>query len=251
MAIVLLDLDGTVYAGKKLISGVKEKIDSLRAEGHTVLIVSNNSTRNREDIKNKLLRFGLDFDVEDIYSAGWALAKYLEENHSNKTVYYVGEASLRKEFEWAGLQLVDTDPDVLALGLDRSISYDLFVSVLHAVKEDTMLFAANGDSTYPTSEGLKPGAGTFVAAFEKMLSRNAQILGKPECYLGDIILSKYNAKRDEIIMVGDRLDTDILFAKNCGFKSVLVLSGIVKKIEGNVKPDSIIPSLKELDVSLL
>ncbi len=247
MTVYLIDLDGTVYRGLKTIEGAAQKIDEIRAAGHKVLFFSNNSTRSRKDLARKLSEMGVKAREDEVCSAAYALVLFLKER--KKRVYFIGEESLRKELAQEGVALSE-EGEVVAVGLDRAFNYEKLAHALTLTLKGAQIVAANDDATYPTHEGIRPGAGAIVAAIERASGKKALVLGKPYEFIYKVL--KQMMGEEEMVVVGDRLDTDIYFAKRFGLKSILVLSGIAKKediAKSKIKPDEIIPSLAHLNLS--
>jgi HAD superfamily hydrolase (TIGR01457 family) len=245
---VIFDLDGTLYLGKTPIKGAAEKLSELRAKGIKVLFLTNAATRSRANVALKLSNMGFGAVKKDVYCGAYALAKYISQSHKGKKVYFIGESGIEDEFREAGIAVSD-DADIVAVGLDRQFSYDKLCRAHRNISKGALFMASNNDHTYPTENGHLPGAGAIIAAVEFACGKKPYIVGKPNPFLLELIMKEHGLKKDEILMVGDRLDTDILFAKNCGIRSALVLSGSTKRgdIRGIV-PDYIIESVGDLRV---
>jgi HAD superfamily hydrolase (TIGR01450 family) len=143
---------------------------------------------------------------------------------------------------------------VVAVGLDRKFTYDKLAKACHALKKGAVFLASNTDATYPVEGNELPGAGGMVAAIEAVSRKRPHVVGKPNPYVMELIEKEHRLKKSEILVVGDRLETDITFAKNCGVKSALVLSGASKRSdirENGVRPDYVFESVAELVSAVL
>jgi 4-nitrophenyl phosphatase len=246
---VIFDLDGTLYVGKTAIPGAQEKLEELRSKGIKTLILTNAATRSRESMVSKLAGLGIMARKEETYCSSYFLAKYISENHPGKKVFVLGEQGIVDEFSEHGVEAVEEGAGIVAVGLDRTLTYDKMARALKELNDGAELIASNRDITFPTENGTKPGAGAIVAAIETASGKKAVALGKPNNYALDVILKDHGLERDEVLMVGDRLETDILFAQKCGIKSALVLTGISKKEDiKEIKPDFVYNSVSELSL---
>ena len=243
---ILFDLDGTLYRGKTPIDGAAETIVELRKRGYKVLFLTNSATKSRSSLCTKLVGMGFDPKKSEVYSSAYLLAKYLQKNHKGKTVYAIGESGIMEELNEANIPLSNT-PQIVAIGLDRNFNYDKLCIAHLALEKGAIFLATNKDHTYPVENGSLPGCGSLVASIEFASEKKAYILGKPSTHFMELIEAEQNLKKEEILMVGDRLDTDIAFAKNSGIKSALVLSGTAKASHiGAIKPDYVFDSVASL-----
>ncbi len=244
---VIFDLDGTIYVGNTLVPGAAEKVEELRRKGVKVVFFTNAGTRSRKGFSMKLSELGIKAGPDEIYCGSYLLARYVSEKHKGKSMFIVGERGLLEECEGMGVPLSEGKADIVAVGLDRSFNYDKLAKALEKLVGGAILLATNGDATYPSERGPMPGAGSLVAAVEAASGKKAVIIGKPNKYSMLLIEKELGLKPDEILMVGDRLDTDISYAKACGIKSALVLTGNSKRGDiKEMKPDLVIESVAEL-----
>ena len=246
---VIFDLDGTLYLGKTPIKGAAEKLAELRERGIKVLFLTNAATRSRGDVALKLRGMGFTADKKEVYCGAYILARYIAAHHKGKKVYVVGEKGVFDELSEAGIPFGEPC-GVVAVGLDREFNYDKLCRAHLAVSGGAVFLASNYDHTYPTESGHLPGAGSLVSSIEFASGKKAFVVGKPNTFVIEIIKKDHGLKESEIMMVGDRIDTDITFAKNCRIKSVLVMSGSVKKKGevGAIAPDQIIEDVTRLSL---
>lgn len=246
---VIFDLDGTLYLGKTAIAGAQEKLEELRSKGIKTLMLTNAATRTREGVVSKLSGMGIAVDAEKTYCTSYFLAKYISEKHPGKKAHVVGEQGIFDEFEKLGIETVNEGADLVVVGLDRKFTYEKLAGALRELDNGAQLIASNHDATFPTENGMRPGAGAILAAVEACSGKKALVLGKPGSYACELIMKDHGVGKEEMLMVGDRLDTDIMFARNCGIKSALVLSGVSKKDEiKEIKPDYVFGSIAELSL---
>lgn len=248
---IIFDIDGTIYLGGQPINGVPDALKELRSQGKKVFFLSNAATRSREDQTEKLNQMGIQADVSEVYNSAYAIADYVARNIPEKTVYVIGEGGVQDELRKKGITVLDDEKaDVVAVGLDRTFTWDKLAIANRAIREGAVFLATNLDPVYPDKTGLYPGCGSLVAAVESASGKKPDaVVGKPNPYMLEEIAKDHNLKKDGMIMVGDRYETDILAAKNFGIKSVAVLTGVLKKSEiDNLekKPDYILESVQKL-----
>ncbi len=249
---VIFDLDGTLYRGKTPLPGAAETLDTLRQKGVKALFLTNAATMSRADVAAKLGGMGLHAKKEDVYCGAYLLARYVAQNHKGKTVYVVGEKGIFDELKEIGIAAVEEGAGVVAVGLDRRFTYDKLAKACLALRKGAVFLASNTDATFPVEGGELPGAGGMVAAIEKVSGRRPHVTGKPNPYVMELIEKEHGLKKQEIMVVGDRLETDIAFARNCGVKSALVLSGASKKSDiKDLHPDYVFESVQELVSAVL
>ncbi|MFN7991317.1 MAG: HAD-IIA family hydrolase [Candidatus Micrarchaeia archaeon] len=245
---VIFDLDGTLYVGKTPVPGAADKLKELQANGVKTLFLTNAATRSRVNVALKLTKMGFAATKRDVYCGSYALARYISQNHRGKSVYFVGENGIEDEFREAGIKVSD-EADIVAVGLDRAFTYDKLCRAHMNISKGALFLASNNDHTYPTENGHLPGAGAIVAAIEFASGKRPHIVGKPNPFLLELMLKEHGLKKEEMLMVGDRLDTDITFAKNCGIRSALVLSGTAKRGDiKQLKPDFVYETVVELRI---
>ncbi|MFH2101506.1 MAG: HAD-IIA family hydrolase [Candidatus Micrarchaeota archaeon] len=247
---VLLDLDGTVYKGKSAIAGAKETIEKLRAGGVRVFFLTNASTNSRGERAETIRKFNIEASREEVYSSSYASAKYVADNYPGKTVFAVCEGGIQAEMEEMGVEVVeDASADVVVVGLDRGLTYEKLATAFKAIHSGAAFIATNEDATFPVEEGFLPGAGAVVAFIRKSTGKEPLVMGKPNTFLIDMIMEEHGLRKEDVLIVGDMLETDILAGKKAGIKSALVLTGVatrkdVEKLEKEKRPDYILDSIR-------
>ncbi|MCH2408830.1 MAG: HAD-IIA family hydrolase [Acidimicrobiales bacterium] len=225
-----LDLDGVVWLGDKVIQGVGESITFLREKGEQVFFVTNNSGRTVSEVEEKLNSFNIEPNGGVITSA-MAMATLLSPDETVLTLCGKGAV---EEMEKVGAKPVkDGKADSVVVGFHEDFDYWKLTAALQAIDSGARLLATNDDLTYPSHDGIRPGAGSILASLVAATEAVPEIAGKPYQPMCDLLneLSGGNG-----IMVGDRPDTDGRFAKNLGWDFGLVLSGVTKKSDLPVDP---------------
>jgi NagD protein len=239
----LIDMDGVIYRGSKLIPGAAEFISRLRNHGIPFRFLTNNSQRTRRDVALKLTRMGIDATEGDIFTCAMATARYLAGQKPQGTAYVIGENGLAAALHHNGLTVVDDDADFVVVGEGRTMSFEMIERGVRLVEKGARLIATNMDPNCPTENGMRPGCGAIVAMIERATGVRAFSVGKPSPIMMRAARKEMGLSADETIMVGDTMETDILGAVQLGYRSVLVLSGGTMKsdLEGFAyQPDLIV-----------
>ena len=262
---LFFDLDGVIYLGNKAIDGAAASISLLKENGFKIYFVTNNATKSREQIASKLRGFKIDASPEQIISSAYAAAQLAKKLKFSKA-FVIGEDGLKKELKLAGLKISnDMKKDsklVLVSGLDKKFNYNKLKIALRLLLYKTKWIACNLDPTYPVEDGIDPGAGSIAGALAfgagKINKKGMLVptypnylVGKPNKNLLYDFLKQKNIKN--ALYVGDRIDIDVLFARNLKIHSALVLSGISKISDINfykkhygLYPDLVFNSVKDL-----
>lgn len=245
-----LDMDGTVYLGEQWIEGAGAFLKALQETGKKYIFLTNNSSKNPQVYAEKLKRMGFPVTEDRIITSGQAAIYYLQRNFWGKRVFLLGNELLKEEFRQAGLILDDEQPEIVVTGFDTSLDYDKLCRVCDFVRRGLPYIGTHPDYNCPTETGFIPDIGAIHAFIHASAFRYPdRIIGKPNKDIIDYLIERTGAKRENTVMVGDRLYTDIAAGQNNGLKSVLVLSGeaTLKEAEtSEVKPHLIFDSVKEM-----
>ncbi len=245
---IVLDLDGVVYLGSEPIPQAAETITSLMDLGWQILFATNNSTKTPESVAGVLRdRAGLTIDPSTIVTSGMAAGSYLN-GQGLTSAYVVGSHQLEDTLRVAGISVTDhLSAEAVVVGLDRSVTYEKLDMAARAIRRGAAFVATNTDATFPTPNGQSPGAGTIVAAVSKAAGIEPVACGKPHQPMARLVSSQ--VAFDDVWMVGDRPETDIAFAKEAGWRSVLTLSGVTATTEdvpAPLMPDHVIGTIADL-----
>jgi phosphoglycolate/pyridoxal phosphate phosphatase family enzyme len=249
----LLDLDGTVYLGEDVIPGAVETIAALREAGRRVAFLSNKPLATRAEYARKLTRLGIPTAPDDVVNSSFVLARHLARIDPGAPVFVIGEPPLVGELRAHGFE-VRTDAAVrwVVIAFDRTFDYAKLTTALHATRRGARLIATNPDRTCPTAEGEIPDCAGMIAAVEAVSGCTVEtIVGKPSPIILEVALATLGVSARDCVIVGDRLETDIVMGKRLGLATVLVLSGITRADDpriAEVAPDAVLPSLRELIV---
>jgi arabinose operon protein AraL len=251
----LFDLDGTIYLGERLIPGAGETIAALRADGRRVAFLSNKPLETRDAYARKLARLGIPAAPDDVMNSSLVLARHLATLDPGAPVFVIGEPPLIAELTAHGFE-VRRDHHVrwVVIAFDRTFDYAKLDMALQAVRRsNARLIATNPDRTCPTEDGEIPDCAGMIAAVEAVTSRTVEaIVGKPSPIILDVALRALGVTATDAVIVGDRIETDMVMGKRLGLVSVLVLSGITAAGDpriAEIAPDLVLPSVRELLIS--
>ena len=245
----LLDMDGTVYLGSRLLPGSLDFLRYLGETGRDHLFLTNNSSRNADYYAQKLTKLGWPAQPGEILTSGEATALYLGGLKPSARVYLLGTPDLETEFAAHGFVLTDENPDYVVLGFDMTLTYDKLVRACDLVRGGVPFIATHPDLNCPTETGYIPDCGAMTALITASTGVTPKVIGKPNREIIDAMFRKKPVRRDQVAMVGDRLYTDIVMGHNAGVTSVLVLSGEAKEADipaAPVKPDHVTGGLGAL-----
>jgi len=246
----MMDLDGVLWRGPQPIGDLPEIFAALEARNLGVMLLSNNATRTVEDVQQKLLGYGVRIGAEQVVSAAMAVAFLLKKQYpEGGPVYVIGESALRQSLESAGFWIDDEKPLAVVAGLDRQVTYEKLRKASLFIGAGVPFFGSNPDTSYPEPEGLVPGAGAILALLEATTGVEPVIAGKPRPALFQLALERLGTRPEDTLMIGDRLDTDILGGQLMGIRTALVLTGVSTLEEAErwtPVPDLIAPDLTHL-----
>lgn len=259
----VFDLDGTVYLGEAALPGSVDAIAELRRCGKRVLFVSNKPLEPRQNYAAKLTRLGIPTPPEDVITSAYVLGRHLAQQEPHLALYVIGEPSLRTELRSHGLQVLEElaqqdpqtvmDPagiDAVVVAFDRTLDYRKLNTAYQALLRGARFFATNADKACPMPTGSLPDAGGTIAALEHMTGRKLELLaGKPSPLTMAVAINELKLPPNRIMMVGDRLETDILMGQQAGMVTAVTLTGVATRADAErmtPAPDYIINHLGEL-----
>jgi phosphoglycolate/pyridoxal phosphate phosphatase family enzyme len=247
----LVDLDGTVYLGEQLIDGAAEAMAALRAEGRRIAFLSNKPLQTREEYAAKLTRLGIPAAAHDVINSSLVLARHLRTLDPDAPVFVIGEPPMQAEMRAHGFE-VREDERVrwVVIAFDRTFTYAKLNIALQAVRGGARLIATNPDRTCPVEGGEIPDCAGMIAAVEAVTDQSVElIVGKPSPIMLEVALAALGCAPGESVIVGDRLETDMLMGRRLGLATILVLSGVTRPGDPRIAataPDHVLRSIREL-----
>lgn len=248
----LLDMDGTIYNENEIFDGTLEFLEEIEKRGGQYVFITNNSSKSVEDYVQKVRAMGIKAEYENFYTSGQATAMYLKENYPNQVVYCMGTKSLIKELREAGIEVVtevDERAGVVLLGFDTENTSEKIRNTCIMLGRDVAYLATNPDLVCPVSFGYIPDCGSMSIMLKNATGKEPFFIGKPEPIMVNCVLKKLNCKREDAVIVGDRLYTDIKTGANAQVDTICVLSGEASMediLQGEVEPTYIFKSVKEI-----
>jgi NagD protein len=221
----LIDMDGVLVHEEVPIAGAKEFVEALKSSGLGFLILTNNSIFTPRDLRARLLGSGIDIPEARIWTSALATASFLADQRPNGTAYVVGEAGLTTAMHDIGYVMTDRDPDYVVLGETRTYSFEAITRAIRLVEGGARFIATNPDPSGPSHQGTLPATGSVAALISTATGRRPYFVGKPNPLMMRSALNQLDAHSETTVMVGDRMDTDIVSGLEAGLRTILVTSG--------------------------
>lgn len=222
----LMDMDGVIVYEDRIIPGADRFIARLQQAGRPFLILTNNSIYTARDLAARLANLGLQVSADSIWTSALATAQFLSDQRPGGTAFVIGEAGLTTALYEVGYTQTDRDPDYVVLGETRSYSFERIQRAIRLVAGGARFIATNPDPIGPSPAGPIPATGAVAALISKATGVEPYFVGKPNPLMMRSALRAINAHSESTVMIGDRMDTDIVAGMEAGMKTVLVLSGI-------------------------
>jgi phosphoglycolate/pyridoxal phosphate phosphatase family enzyme len=254
--LLLVDLDGVVYRGADPVPGVAAVLADRSSRGDDIVYVTNNSMHYRGDYVTRLAGMGAPVSADTVVSSSRATAAYLREHDpAIRRVLAIGASGLDRELREAGYDVVMAgaaatrmsqegidgvaaagNPDAVVVGLDPTLTYLRLAAAADCVRAGAHFIATNRDPVYPTERGLRPGAGSIVAAVEATTGVVPVSIGKPAPFLLEAAAHAVGREPQEAVMIGDMLSIDVAAARGVGARSVLMLTGVTTRAQLDAAP---------------
>ena len=220
------DMDGVIYHGNNLLPGAAEFVRLLEERNLKYLFLTNSSERTPRELADKLFRLGVRVAPEHFYTSALATADFLSRQKPGCSVFAIGEAGLTNALYEKGITMNDVDPDYVVIGETRTYSFERLEKAVHLVLDGAKLIGTNPDLTGPTERGIVPATGALISPIELATGKKAYFIGKPNPFMMRRAVKYLNAMSRETVIIGDRMDTDIIAGVEAEVDTVLVLSGV-------------------------
>lgn len=248
----LIDMDGVIYSGPKLIPGADKFINQLVEEEIPFLFMTNNSQRSRRDVVNKLAGLGMEIEEKHVFTSAIATARFLARLKPNGTAFVLGEGGLLTSLHVNGFSLVSQDPDFVVLGEGRNFTLEMVNQAVEMILGGAKFIATNLDPSPKKKGWSNLGIKAIVAMIEEATGRKAFSVGKPSPVMMREARKELGLTTSETTVIGDTMETDILGGLQMGYKTILTLSGVAKKdtLENYAfGPDMIVNSVADIDLT--
>jgi len=226
---ILTDMDGVILSGSTLIPGARDFIERLRAKEIPFLIFTNNSLYTPRDLQMRLHRLGLDVPQEAIFTSALATAQFLHSQQPEGSAFVIGESGLTTALHDIGYVLTDQQPDYVVLGETTMYSFQRIALAIRLINAGARFIATNPDVSGPGEGGIVPATGAVAALISSATGIKPYFVGKPNPLMMRTALRTLNAHSEESVMIGDRMDTDIISGMESGLRTILVLTGVTTR----------------------
>ena len=227
----LTDMDGVLVREEHALPGAAEFLGRLIERDRRFLVLTNNSIFTPRDLSARLLRSGLKVPEEAIWTSALATATFLADQLPGGSAYVIGEAGITTALHEAGYTLTDRDPDFVVLGETRTYSFEAITRAIRLIEDGARFIATNPDVTGPSEEGPIPATGSVAALITRATGREPYFVGKPNPMMLRSALNKIEAHSENTVMVGDRMDTDVVAGIEAGLETILVLTGSTRRTD--------------------
>lgn len=226
---VLMDMDGVVVRGTQVVPGAPEFIARLTEAGRQFMILTNNSLYTPRDLAARLARMGLAVSPARIFTSALATAQFLHAQRPNGTAFVIGESGLTTALHDAGYTLTEDEPDYVVIGETTQYSFSRLTQAVRLIDRGARFIATNPDTTGPTESGIVPATGAIAAMIAAATGVRPYYIGKPNALMMRTALRTIGAHSEETVMIGDRMDTDIIAGTEAGMETALVLTGVTTR----------------------
>ncbi len=232
----IIDMDGVIYHGNRLLAGVNEFLTWLEGNNKKFLFLTNASERTPKELHEKLKRLGINVGEEHFYTSALATAAFLASQHPNGSAYVIGDAGLIHALYSVGYTTNNVNPDYVVVGDTHGYNFEKIEMAVNLVLKGARLIGTNPDVSGPVENGITPSTKALIAPIEIATGKKAYFVGKPNPLMMRIALKKLGVQREDAIVIGDRMDTDVRCGLESEIDTLLVLSGITAKNDIDMFP---------------
>jgi len=246
----LIDMDGVLISGRSIIPGADAFIRRLKARGAEYLVLTNTSTSTPGDLAHRLQTIGLDIPPQRVFTSAMATARFLQMQRPKGTAFVIGESGLTEAVHGIGYVITDHDPDYVVLGETNAYNLENITQGIRLIVRGARFIATNPDPSGPSEAGLVPACGAMAAFIERASGVSPFYIGKPNPLMMRTALNHLGVHSENTVMVGDRMDTDIVAGVESGMETVLVLTGVTAREDVSrypYQPTRIVESVADLD----
>jgi NagD protein len=247
----LIDMDGVLVKGRTPIQGAPEFIDRLIKRKIKFLILTNNPLYTQRDLEHRLITIGLKVPAESIFTSAIATARFLQNQNPQGKAFVIGEAGLTQALHDVGYVQTDINPDYVVLGEVNNYNFELITKAIRLINDGAMFIATNPDNTGPLEAGVVPATGALAALIEKATGKAPFFVGKPNPLMMRSAMRYLDVHSENTVMIGDRMDTDIVAGVMSGLETILVLSGVSRREDVRrfpYRPTLIVDSVADIEL---
>jgi len=225
----ITDMDGVLLKGTQIIPGADRFIARLKEQKREYLLLTNNSLRTPRDLAHRLQSIGLEIPTERLYTSAMAAASFLASQRPEGTAFVIGESGLTQAIHDVDYVITDMNPDYVVLGETDFYNYEMITKAIRLIDAGARFIATNPDVSGPTEAGIVPGCGAMAALIEKATGKAPFYVGKPNPLMMRSALNSLDIHSEDTVMIGDRMDTDIIAGVESGLRTILVLTGVTNR----------------------
>ncbi len=245
----ILDMDGTVYLGEHLFPETLPFLDRVTSSGKRYLFFTNNASRSPETYVTRLNNMGIPATRAEILTSGDVTIHFLKTHRAGKSVYIVGTEDLIQSFQAEDIPLNDVDPDIVLVSFDTTLTYEKLEKACRFIREGAEFLSTHPDFNCPVEGGFIPDSGSICALVTASTGKEPRYFGKPYPETLEMLMETTGCAKEDMVVVGDRLYTEIAMGVNNGVDAVLVLSGETSMADveaSDIKPDYIVDTIGDL-----
>ena len=247
----LMDMDGVLIRGRVPIPGAVEFIERLNERELPYLVLTNNPIYTPRDLSHRLSTMGFNLPAERIFTSAIATARFMNKQRPHGKAYVMGESGLTDAIHSVGYVITDHEPDYVVVGETHGYNYTSFTKAIRLILDGARFVATNPDPSGPTDEGMVPACGAMTALIQAATGVAPFFVGKPNPLMMRTALSYLGAHSEESVMIGDRMDTDVVAGVSSGLETILVLTGVTKAEEVSrfpYQPTHILDSIADVEL---
>lgn len=247
----MTDMDGVLITGTKMIPGADRFLARLQEQEIPYLVLTNNPMYTRRDLAHRLENIGLNVPPEHIFTSAMATAYFLDSQRPNGTAYVIGDSGLTEAIHAVGYVITDINPDYVVVGETTTYNYEMLTKAIRLIAKGARFVATNPDVSGPSESGIVPACGAVAALIEKATGKAPFFVGKPNPLMMRTALNYLGIHSEETMMIGDRMDTDIVAGVESGMMTTLVLSGVTRAEEIDqypYRPGQVLESIADLEL---
>jgi NagD protein len=246
----LIDMDGVLVTGDTLIPGADEFVNRLEAQDRQYAVLTNNPMYTPGDLAHRLRIAGLNVPAERIFTSAMATARFLRLQKADGTAFVIGESGLTEAIHGVGWVITEQDPEYVILGETYSYILERVTKAVRLVAGGAHFIATNPDPVGPTESGIVPACGAMAALIERATGQSPFFVGKPNPLMMRMALNYLGVHSENTVMIGDRMDTDVIAGVEAGMETILVLSGVTRREDVRrfpYQPTRIVGSVVEIE----
>jgi NagD protein len=247
----LIDMDGVLVSGSTMIPGADTFLNRIKQRQADYLVLTNNPLYTPRDLAHRLQTIGLDIPAERIFTSAMATVQFLELQKPNGSAFVIGESGLTTAIHDAGYVITDLSPDYVVLGETHSYNLEMITKAIRLISNGSIFIATNPDPAGVSEDGMVPACGAMAALIERATGISPFFVGKPNPFMMRTALNFLGVHSENTVMVGDRMETDILSGIESGLETILVLTGVTVREEVSrypYHPTWIVDSVADIEV---